>query len=95
MDDLIQKARSGNMEAFNGLVAKTTNRLYAVAIRILNNQHDAEDAVQTALVEAWQDLPKLRDVQKFDGWLYVSLFARATSRREARVISKSACAKYG
>src|SRR5262245_14626626 len=41
-----------------------------MAVRILNNPHDAEDAVQNALVDAWRDLPKLRDTERFDGWLY-------------------------
>jgi RNA polymerase sigma-70 factor (ECF subfamily) len=37
---------------------------------ILRDATLAEDAVQEALVRAWRDLPKLRDVERFDAWIY-------------------------
>ena len=41
-------------------------RLYAVARLILRDVHLAEDAVQETLIAAWQQLPRLRDADKFD-----------------------------
>jgi RNA polymerase sigma-70 factor (ECF subfamily) len=70
LDDLIERARAGDREAFGTLAAAAVDRLYSVAVRVLSNREDAEDAVQSALVDAWRDLPKLRDPQRFDAWLY-------------------------
>src|SRR3712207_9368077 len=47
-----------------------SDRMYAVARLILRSTDLAEDAVQEALVRAWQQLPTLRDPDRFDAWLY-------------------------
>ena len=44
--------------------------MYAIARLILRDTELAEDATQDALVRAWRDLPTLRDVERFDAWLY-------------------------
>jgi RNA polymerase sigma-70 factor, ECF subfamily len=44
--------------------------LYGIARLILRDAELAEDATQDALVRAWRDLPTLRDVERFDAWLY-------------------------
>lgn len=84
-DDLIERARAGDREAFGGLAADAVDRLFAIAIRVLSNREDAEDAVQSALVDAWRDLPKLREIERFDAWLYRllirSCYEHAGSRR--------------
>ncbi len=70
MLDLIASARTGDREAFGKLAALSIDRLYAVAVRIAHDPYRAEDAVQTALLKAWSDLPSLRDASRFDAWLY-------------------------
>lgn len=70
MLDLIERARTGDREAFGMLAASSIDRLYSVAIRIAHDPHRAEDAVQIALLKAWRDLPTLRDPARFDAWLY-------------------------
>jgi RNA polymerase sigma-70 factor (ECF subfamily) len=45
------------------------DRMHAVAVLILRDQHDAEDAVQEALVRSWRELPRLRDRDRFDAWM--------------------------
>jgi RNA polymerase sigma-70 factor (ECF subfamily) len=68
--DLVEAARSGDHAAFEVLATSAGDRLYAVARLILRSTELAEDAVQEALVRAWQGLPLLRDPDKFDAWLY-------------------------
>jgi RNA polymerase sigma-70 factor (ECF subfamily) len=80
--DLVARAREGEEAAFNRLAAAEIDRLYAIAYRILGRQDAAEDAVQDALVAAWRDLPGLRDVNAFGGWLTRVLVH--TCYREAR-----------
>jgi RNA polymerase sigma-70 factor (ECF subfamily) len=68
--DLVEAARRGDHEAFEVLATSAGDRLYAVARLILRSTDLAEDAVQEALVRAWQQLPALRDPDRFDAWLY-------------------------
>jgi RNA polymerase sigma-70 factor, ECF subfamily len=68
--DLVERARRGDREAFGELAAGEVDRLNAIARLVLRDPDLAEDAVQEALVRCWRQLPKLRDVERFDGWLY-------------------------
>jgi len=68
--DLVEAARRGDHEAFEVLATSAGDRLYGVARLILRSTDLAEDAVQEALVRAWQQLPSLRDPDRFDAWLY-------------------------
>jgi RNA polymerase sigma-70 factor, ECF subfamily len=68
--ELVDRARRGDREAFSVLAGGAVDRLYAIARFILRDTELAEDATQEALVRAWRDLPTLRDVERFDAWLY-------------------------
>lgn len=45
------------------------DRAYRTALAILGTDWDARDACQEAFVSAWRELPRLRDVTRFDAWL--------------------------
>lgn len=84
--ELVERAARGDQEAFEGLVRLSANRLFAIAHRILRDHHLAEDAVQQTLVTIWDELPRLRDPERFDAWTY-RLIARASiaaAKRERR-----------
>jgi RNA polymerase sigma factor (sigma-70 family) len=83
VSDLIAKAREGDREAFGTLAAAAVDRLFTVAVRILHDHQDAEDAVQSALVDAWRDIRTLRDDTRFDAWLY-RLLVRACYEHAGR-----------
>ena len=68
--ELVERARHGDREAFAVLAGGAVDRLYGIARLILRDTELAEDATQEALVRAWRDLPTLRDVERFDAWLY-------------------------
>jgi RNA polymerase sigma-70 factor (ECF subfamily) len=78
-EELVRRAARGDAEAFDALVRDRIDRLFSIAIRILRDHHDAEDAVQQALWTAWCDLPGLRDPARLDAWLY-RLVVRASYR---------------
>jgi RNA polymerase sigma-70 factor (ECF subfamily) len=80
--DLVEQAQRGDPEAFQALVCGASNRLYAIAWRILRDPDRAEDALQQALIQIWEDLPYLRDPERFDAWTYRLVVH--TSYREAR-----------
>jgi RNA polymerase sigma-70 factor (ECF subfamily) len=68
--ELVEQARRGDREAFSVLAGGSVDRLFAIARLILHDVDLAQDATQDALVRAWRDLPTLRDIERFDAWLY-------------------------
>jgi RNA polymerase sigma-70 factor (ECF subfamily) len=85
VEDLVVRAQGGDREAFASLVHAISDRLYAIATRILRDGDLAEDALQGALVTAWRQLPSLRDPARFEAWvrrlLVHSCYAEARRRR--------------
>jgi RNA polymerase sigma-70 factor, ECF subfamily len=79
---LVERARDGDREAYELLAVSVGRPLFQVAHRILRDLDAAEDAMQRALVGMWRDLPRLRDLDRFDAWTY-RLVVRA-SLEEAR-----------
>ena len=83
---LVEQAQQGDQKAFEALVRLSATRLFAIAYRILRDHHLAEDALQQTLVTIWDELPRLRDPDRFDAWSY-RLIARASiaaAKRERR-----------
>ena len=76
----------GDEEAFDALVGRVGGSLHAVARRILRDPWLAEDATQRALLDAWRNLPLLRDPDHFEAWTYRLLVnaCHAEARRERR-----------
>ena len=77
---LVERAIQGDEDAYAGLMAIAGDRLLAIAYRILRDLHRAEDAVEAALVNAWRDLPTLRDADRFEAWLTRILVQECSSR---------------
>ena len=69
-NSLVERAQGGDDVAFESLIDLDGDRCYAVAYRILRDATLAEDAVQQAFVQAWRQLPRLRDVSKYETWLH-------------------------
>lgn len=66
---LVERAQSGDHDAFSQLVTASTRRLLGLARLILRDPDRAEDAVQDALLSAWRDLKALRDPDAWDPWI--------------------------
>ena len=91
-EELVRRAARGDAEAFDALARDRIDRLFGIAIRILRDHHDAEDAVQVALWTAWSDLPGLHEPARFDAWLYRLLIracyrASQTRRRRTAIVA--------
>jgi RNA polymerase sigma-70 factor, ECF subfamily len=69
VEELVERARRGDRDAFASLVQATSDRMYAIAVRILRDGHLAEDALQSALITCWRELPSLRDPARFEAWV--------------------------
>ena len=68
--DLLQRARNGDESAFNSLVEAHRGELHAHCYRMLGSVHDAEDALQDALLRAWRGLPRFEGRSSVRSWLY-------------------------
>ena len=67
---LVSRAQQGDHDAFSVLMTERIPKLYRIA-GLITGRHDiAEDAVQDALMHAWRDLPRLRDIERFDAWMH-------------------------
>lgn len=69
-DALVTAARRGDGSSFDVLVRHHTRRMYRVALRILGDPVEAEDAVQDAWVSAWRSLDTFRNESAVSTWLY-------------------------
>ncbi len=67
--DLVRRARSGEFEAFDRLVARHERRVYTLARRILRRPEDAEDVVQETFLSAMKHLKGFREEAAFPTWL--------------------------
>ena len=83
---LVEQAMHGDEAAFDALIGRVGDQLHSVARRILRDPYLAEDATQRALLEAWRNLPRLRDPDRFEAWLYRLLVnaCNAEARHERR-----------
>ena len=84
--ELVERARSGDSDAYDALVRASADRLYATAYRIVRDGDLADEAVQLTLVQIWRELPSLRDPDRFEAWTYrlIVRFCGVPSRRARR-----------
>lgn len=68
--DVLTRAKRGDRNAFGTLVRKYQKRVYATALQIMGNHHDADDVAQEAFVRAFRFLPKFDERADFFTWLY-------------------------
>lgn len=92
---LIDRARNGDLDAFESIVRARMDAVYRLTSAILGNEADARDAAQETFVAAWRQMRRLREPEKFEAWLQrVAVNAarqthRARSRRRIREIPSS------
>jgi RNA polymerase sigma-70 factor (ECF subfamily) len=67
---LLDRAREGDENAYRRLVEPRQAELHAHCYRMLGSVHDAEDALQEALLRAWRALPRFERRSSIRSWLY-------------------------
>lgn len=87
--ELIEAARGGDQRAYDRLVAPHRNALHAHCYRMLASLTDADDAVQDALLGAWQRLARFEGRSALRTWLFTiatNACSRIAARRRNRVL---------
>ena len=67
---LIEEFLRGNESAFNKLVVKYSKKVYFLALRLLGEHYDAEEASQEAFIKVHKSLKGLKEKKFFFTWLY-------------------------
>ncbi|WBB77930.1 sigma-70 family RNA polymerase sigma factor [Micromonospora sp. WMMD882] len=67
---VLARARAGDDDAFDQLVAPLRRELHAHCYRMLGSTHDADDALQDALLRAWRGLAGFAGRSSLRSWLY-------------------------
>jgi RNA polymerase sigma-70 factor, ECF subfamily len=87
-EELVSSARSGKVGAFDELMSRHQERVFALAYRILGNAEDAADVQQEAFVRAWTNLATFRGDSAFATWIHritVNLCISRKRRKSAAV----------
>jgi RNA polymerase sigma-70 factor, ECF subfamily len=82
--DLVSRAQAGRLDAFEELVRRHRLATYRVALRMLGDEQDAEDATQDAFVQAWRSLARFRADAAFSTWMYRIVTNRCLNLLRAR-----------
>jgi RNA polymerase sigma-70 factor (ECF subfamily) len=89
--ELLARVRSGEHEAFYELVRPYERAIYLTAFSIINNDADAEEVVQEAILKAFKAIGSFRAEAKFSTWLIQITMneARMKRRKDRRHLFES------
>ncbi|MGM9758653.1 MAG: RNA polymerase sigma factor [Parabacteroides sp.] len=80
----IARIVAGDMQSFSCLVARYERMAFTLALRVLGNREDAEEAAQDAFLRAYRALPDFRFDCKFSTWFYRIVYRTALTALQGR-----------
>jgi RNA polymerase sigma-70 factor (ECF subfamily) len=85
--ELVDRAQTGDVAAFEELIGAHADRLYTVVLRLVGDRGEAEDVLQETLLRAWRGIGRFQARAMIFTWLYriaVNESNRALERRLRR-----------
>jgi len=67
---LVEQSRNGDVDAFEELIKDYKRTAYNIALRVLRNVEDAEDASQEALIKVYKSIRNFNMQSSFKSWMY-------------------------
>ena len=84
-EQIVERALSGDADAFGEIVRRWERRIYALAYGILGREDEARDATQETFIAAFRNLGNFRGEAKVSSWLHrIAVNQCITRRRRAR-----------
>lgn len=80
----IERVKKGDTSSFQFLVEKYQDLVFSVALKVVRNQDDAQDAAQEGFIKAYQQLYKFEGKSKFSTWLYTIAYRAAVDKLNKR-----------
>lgn len=68
-NELVRRSKNNDLAAFEALVSRHERRIYGLALRLTNSEHDAQDVTQQAFISALEYLSGFRGAAAFSTWL--------------------------
>src|ERR1022692_2049338 len=68
--ELVKRARQGDLSAYDDLVRRYQERIYATLYHMTSNHEDANDLAQEAFIKAFQALKSFKGGSSFYTWVY-------------------------
>jgi RNA polymerase sigma-70 factor (ECF subfamily) len=81
---LVERSQAGDRVAFEELVRRHADRLYAVVLRFVADADEAEEVTQEAFLRAWRSIDRFERRSRFFTWLYRIGINEAKRRSERR-----------
>ena len=81
---LVERCRNGDPAAFEPIVERYQRLLFTVALRMLGDRDEANDAAQNAFVKAYQKLDTFDSSRRFFSWIYRILLNECLNFRRDR-----------
>ena len=69
IEKLVIEAKNRNPDAFDRLMQTQMQRMYRIAIAMLQNEEDAADAIQETVLRCWEKIGQLKSTAYFQTWL--------------------------
>ncbi len=82
--EIIEQIRDGEKQLFAHLIRRYKDKGMTLALRMLKNREDAEEALQDAFIRAYNALEKFRGNSKFGTWFYRILYNVCLTRAGRR-----------
>jgi RNA polymerase sigma-70 factor (ECF subfamily) len=79
--ELIRRCQAGETAAFDALVLVHQQQVFAVALRMLGEYHEATEVAQEAFVRAYRSIGSFRSEAKFSTWLFTIVTNLCRNRR--------------
>lgn len=90
-EQMVERALSGDPEAFGEIVRRWERRIFALAFGMLGREEDARDATQETFFAAFRNLRGFRGEAKVSSWLHrIAVNQCITRQRRAKVRSETA-----
>src|SRR3984957_4358071 len=81
---MIASILAGNTHEFHNLIQPYERSVYSMALSMLHNEADAEDAAQEAFLKAFRNLANFRGDAKFSTWLISIVLNEARGRLRSK-----------